>query len=292
MFNTVTVAIDGSPAGDRAIPPAVRLARALGAKMELVSLVAPHMDSTLERAALDERAGALDDISAEVRIIESLTFGRTLAAWGASDDRLLCLSTRGRGALGKALLGSVAGDVAHAAIRPFVMVGPDVDIDVDGWFSSLVGCVDGDEPMGEIADAIAAMGLALDATVSMVTVDRPGPAFFLPGPNAFDPVDRACDALEARHCHAHGRLLEEQDVAGAIAAFLRTQQAPVAVVGTHQRARLSRVARSSGALEIVQQSPVPVLLVPFGRAAQRRQGRTGRTLGRAHSDVADEASLL
>jgi nucleotide-binding universal stress UspA family protein len=272
MFSTVTVPIDGSPAGDRAIPPAVRLARAVDAKLELVSLVAPHMDSTLERTALEERAGALDDISAEVRIIESLTFGRTLAEWGASDDRLLCLSTRGRGALGKALLGSVAGDVAHAAMTPFVMVGPDVDIDVDGSFSSIVGCVDGDEPMDVITDAIAALGLALAAFVSIVTVDRPGPVSFLPGPNDFDPVDRACEALLALHCYAHRRLLEEQDVAGAIAAFLRTQPTPLAVVGTHQRAKITRIARSSGALEIVQQSPVPVLVVPFGRAAQRRQG--------------------
>ena len=219
MFSTVTVPIDGSPAGDRAIPPAVRLARALGAELELVSLVAPHMGSMLEGAALEKRAGAVDGIAAQVRIIESLTFGRTLAAWGARDDRLLCLSTRGRGALGKALMGSVAGDVAHAAMTPFVMVGPDVDIDVDGPFSSIIGFVDGDEPMGVFADAIVAVGRALEARVSMVTVDRSGPVSILPGPNSFDPVDRACEALEARNCHAHRSLLEEQDVAGAIAAL-------------------------------------------------------------------------
>ena len=269
MLTTVTVAIDQSPAADRAIPPAVRLARALGATVELISLVAPGTSSMSERASLDERVATLGDVPTRVRIIESVAFGQTLADWGAREGRLLCLSTRGRGALGTAVFGSVAADVAHAAMTPFLMVGPDVDIDVGDPFSSIIGCVDGSEPMSVIADTIVDLRSALDASVYVVTVDRPGPISVLPGPKAFDPVDRAFAALHDRGCHAHRALLEEKDVAGSIASFAFTQSTPLLVVGTRQRGKLTRAALRSGALEIIQRSPVPVLVVPFGRAAQR-----------------------
>jgi len=174
------------------------------------------MSSMSEHASLDERAAALGDMPTRVRIIESVVFGQTLADWGARDGRLLCLSTHGRGALGKAVFGSLAADVAHAAMTPFVMVGPDVDIGEGTPFSSVVACVDGSEPMSVMADTISDLRSALDATVYVVTVDRPGPISVLPGPKAFDPVDRASDALQDRGCESHRRLLEEQDVAGSI----------------------------------------------------------------------------
>jgi nucleotide-binding universal stress UspA family protein len=234
------------------------------------------MESFVERHELEARAGALDDPTVRVRVIESLTFPSTLADWGARDGRLLCLSTHGRTAMGKAVLGSVAAGVVHAAMAPFVMVGPHADVDATEPFDSLVVCVDGTEPLDLVADAVAGLDRAFDARTTVVTVDRPGPIVMLRGPKAFEPLDRLGTALLERGRHPDRKLLEDDDVAAAVARFTGRQVKPLLVVGSRQSSVVTRLARPNTALAIVRHAPTPVLVVPYGRAAQRRRRARSR----------------
>ncbi len=275
MVHTVTVPLDLSPCGDRAIGPAMRLALAFGADVELVTMVAPGMDSEAERAGLEERRAALGDERLRTRIIESLTFAPTLADWGARDGRLLCLSTRGRSAVGKAVLGSVAAGVAHAARAPFVMIGPGADAGRTGAFETIVACVDGTEPADLFADVIAGLHAALRADVVLVTVDAPGPIATLPGTKSYEPIERMSAALRTRHCRAERRLLEGGQVAPSVATFAQQRTETLLVVGSRQPAAITRLTRPSTALQIVRCAPAPILVVPFGRAAVRSRRADG-----------------
>ena len=141
-MSTVLVGVDGSETSRQAIELAAELARGLKAQLHLVHvrrpvlvsveaqpLLAPELEEALEADSrrLLEEAQAL----AARRGVEA----RTSSLVGAEADQLartandpdvamVVVGTHGRHALGRLLLGSVAGTLARICPRPVLIVPP------------------------------------------------------------------------------------------------------------------------------------------------------------------------
>ncbi|HET9451370.1 MAG TPA: universal stress protein, partial [Aggregicoccus sp.] len=130
IVDRLLVSTDFSPLGDEAIPFAFALAPQ-GAEVHLVTVVEP--DPTAEERQAAERLlrqripQGLEQRGTTVRV-EVLTGQSVAQTLAQAAERLnvdlLCLGSRGRGGLGRALLGSVAQQVLTHSKRPVLVLRP------------------------------------------------------------------------------------------------------------------------------------------------------------------------
>jgi nucleotide-binding universal stress UspA family protein len=135
------VALDGSPLAEQVLEPACDLARVLGSRLELFTVVTPAMvaagafgrlaaggTAAVDAAqayleAVHARLGA--DVEAEVQV--SAGGDPAAAILNAAEMRgagLIALATHGRGGLSRLVAGSVAEKVVHATRTPVLLVRP------------------------------------------------------------------------------------------------------------------------------------------------------------------------
>jgi nucleotide-binding universal stress UspA family protein len=132
----IIVAVDGSPTADLALAWAAAEARQRKTTLAVVHAWQPHAVGHDPAAAL--RTARLDDVSdetivaalaradttriAEVRSVVRRGSPSRVILDAASNAELIVLGTRGRGAIKRMLLGSVAMQVAHDAAAPIVVI--------------------------------------------------------------------------------------------------------------------------------------------------------------------------
>ena len=134
MFRSILVAVDNSPAAERALDEAIDLARAEGARLTLINVATPPkvlfpstyvVPLTSEEEQEQEAQKVLD--AAEARVPDGVpvsTVVRTGPAVEAILERaeqgqhdLIVMGSRGLGAAGALLLGSVSrGVLAHSPV--------------------------------------------------------------------------------------------------------------------------------------------------------------------------------
>jgi len=131
MFSKILVPLDGTPEAAVALTPALTVAKATGASIHLLTVsdadasVADHARITaeLEGVAAELRAGGGTQVDTAVR-------------WGAPTAEivavaielgadLVAMATHGRGALERALVGSVTQDVLAKSPIPVMLLRPD-----------------------------------------------------------------------------------------------------------------------------------------------------------------------
>jgi nucleotide-binding universal stress UspA family protein len=138
----VLVPLDGSGLAEQALPPAVALARALGASLTLFRVVQPRevpppspaldwlgndqevrvreAGHYLERLAERTRNGSLD---ISMRLVVAPHAGNAIVAEAHPGD-VIALATHGRGGVRRMLLGSVADKVIRSAATPVLVYRP------------------------------------------------------------------------------------------------------------------------------------------------------------------------
>lgn len=131
----ILVAVDGSPSSIQAARVAQQLAAATGGSLTLVH-VTPSVYGDAGKAALPEIAEAELAVGAKVLAEVNAQLGAALPALNLcgtpaeviaqtakdQDFELVVVGNKGRGAVSRALLGSVADRLTHIADRPVLVV--------------------------------------------------------------------------------------------------------------------------------------------------------------------------
>jgi len=134
MFQRILVPLDGSPRAERAIPVAVRIARASGGTVILVRAIDTIVDfwmADIPQAKLTEGENYLADIRAaidlegvatEVKLLSGPAASIILRTAHSSQADLIVLCSHGYTGLTRWAMGSVAEKVAHHATIPLLVL--------------------------------------------------------------------------------------------------------------------------------------------------------------------------
>ena len=124
MIDQVIVPLDGSDHADRALRPAIEVARRLDASVVLLRAIHPD-DVDVAEAELGQRVATHEPPSPDI-VIDTMNgpVGAIAATVESRPNSLVCMTTHGRSGLSRALLGSVAEETIREVDVPFLLVGP------------------------------------------------------------------------------------------------------------------------------------------------------------------------
>ena len=274
LYRTVIVPLDGSALAERALAPAVTLARREGSAVTILAVAATEVDALGIRHYLLEVARGLgvgrDD--RDVRAVVAHNPAHEIVKVARSySDALICMGSHGRSGVGEALLGSVAEGVLRASAGPVLVVGPHCRAG-KMRFERLVACVDGSAMSEAILPLAASWSRAFDMKLWLTHVIEPDAAVMLAAKQGELSAGGA-DVVEDNYLRAMAtdirhqgvvpdwEVLHGDDPAAAIVDHAEAVQASVLALTTHGRTGLARLAIGSTAAKVVRESPCPVLLV-------------------------------
>lgn len=263
MIDHVIVPVDGSEQADMALAPAAELARRFEAQLVLLQAVHPD-DVGLAESELSERATRIGLSGTEV-VLDPLNgpVGALRDAVDARPSSLVCMTTHGRGGLGRALFGSVAEEALREIGGPFVLVGPSADPAalVPG---PIAVPLDGSHRSESILPIVAEWVSALGVGVWIVSVVDPADAERARAAGG-DVAEAAYVERIARSLPAlpsiDWEVLHSADPAHAITEFAARRGCSTVALATHGRTGLSRVVVGSVATRVVHDHPGLTLVV-------------------------------
>ncbi|MGE0000127.1 MAG: universal stress protein, partial [Ilumatobacteraceae bacterium] len=277
----VLVPLDGSEFALQAMPTARALAERFGAELQTIS-VAGAGDDVRRLRAFASAALDVDDGNHRALVVAGGDAADEIVRRaGELGSCVVCLSTRGRGRLHGALVGSVARSVLQRSPEGVVALGPMADN--PGWsprprswpeplsVPRLVACVDGSDTSEEILPLSVAWARALGMSLTILTIieDQPPPAR-LQSQSRYGP-DSDADAYIAQLVQRWRRTSSDVDgaavrdpigLASGIRAHLSERPAGLVTMTTHARSGLQRVMLGAAAANIVHASVAPCLVVP------------------------------
>jgi nucleotide-binding universal stress UspA family protein len=277
-FTDILVPLDGSPAAERALAPALALVRRTGVPLRVLSRALPDEKEALAAylAGIADRHATVTDVETQVVDRESIP---DAIVEGLGPGTLVCMSSHGRGGLARVMMGSVAEALLRSLGRPVLMVGPHVSEEV-GLTGRIVACLDGSAESERTLEPARQWAAALDLALWLVTVAEPG---------------RPGEGITNRESHASGEpaalagrlggvdgwsLLHDEDPARALVGVATSTAEPTAllVMATHGRTGWDRLRLGSITIATVQGATTPVLVVPA--APDPAEEAAGGTPGR------------
>lgn len=164
----VAVPVNWTPESDRALVVASTLARWAGVGVELVTVAEP-----IKRTDLQPRLEKLVHNATSTttwRIVETggPPEAALLAELARDENRLWCVGSHARGALGELLRGSLSEDFVRHAHVPVMLVGPHVSVAPTGRVVAVA--LDGTEQSESILPAAAELAVSLGMTVRLLQV--------------------------------------------------------------------------------------------------------------------------
>lgn len=305
-FALVVVPLDGSPFAEHALPCAAAIARAARARLRLVlvhQLPPPPTDreslkiyTSLEVAVRRSQRAYLREVASRLRqrwglqvtaVSPDGPIGPTVLRYirEAGAD-LVVMSTHGRGALGRALLGSVADEVVRTATVPVLLVRPpgeEPPAETEWSPGEILVPLDGSrlaegalEPAADLARLLGAKLALVQVIVPIATITDPP----LPFPSGYDEhltgirrveaqdyLDDIAEGLREKGVAASGAAVVNGSAAGALVDLSRPGRAGLIVIASHGHGGLRRLALGSVADRLVRTAAVPVLVV---RAKKQR----------------------
>jgi len=255
---TFVVPLDGSEYAERAVTVASALAQRVGGRMVLFT--AEFTGPLRSSEYLDEVAQRDLQCPVETYVArDRYPAGALVEMVEAFDDRMVCMTTHGRGRVGFAALGSVAEEVMQRSARPTLLVGHNcrsnflseparVLIASAGapWPQHAAECVRSWADMFrlDVRVALVAHPLDIDTTEHPERVTRPVAAQFGVAP----------DAVMMVHADYPQAGLER---------VVETLPASLLAIGAHDRSGLTRVALGSVTMNVVRHVRCPVLAIPL-----------------------------
>jgi nucleotide-binding universal stress UspA family protein len=266
MYDRILIPLDGSSFAEEVIPYALCIARATRAKLTLLQ-VAEH-ESRLATAE-EYVQGLASRLNAEGKVVveERDVASTILTELGRQPDSFAAMTTHGRSAILKAVVGSVAVGVVRSAPQGVLIYRPRGTIaalDTEAKITTVVAALDGSDFSEAILPHAVDMARALRAKLMLVQVV----AEIVGVP----PQVPANDIVESSYIH--GRAVETRrtygveaewevlhgDPADAICEYLRTAHDTMLAMSSHSRAALGRTLFGSVAGECVRRAGVPILV--------------------------------
>lgn len=265
MAKHLIVALDGSERAERAIPIALSLAATSGATL-VFACASAEAELTDPEGYLGAAAFAWGVPEAETVVLYDRMAPAALQYLAAEyADPVLCMTTRGRGAVSTAILGSVATEVLHEVACPLVLAGP--NLDPEPWVPGpiIVG-LDGEHEPGRLMGAVATFAAMLDVPLWLAQV-LPGRA--TPSEPGIAAVESAYVEDQARPLRAAGLavgwdVLHADNAANALLDLARMHEAHMIAVATRARKGVGGLVFGSVTRDLLQSSPLPVLITHVG----------------------------
>lgn len=292
-FETIFVATDGTPAGDRALTYAIELACEHGAVLEICSVVdssaavsgtalsggidGAQISRVLEDAAREILARASASAKqADIASSASIVFGHPAEAIvKASTEKhadTIVVGTRGKNGLERFFLGSTAWDVLRASAIPTIVVPPNLAPHATSY--RVLVALDASER----SDATLRFALRLAAkdraTLLLCSVVETRDLYEKAATYGYDyaPVlaefhitsnesIRHHAAVVERHDLPHEVVIVEGEAAKSILMVARQHRADAIVIGTHGRRGVERLFLGSVAEAVVREATVPVAVI-------------------------------
>jgi nucleotide-binding universal stress UspA family protein len=262
MPKTIIVPLDGSELGERALAPA----RALAGRMQAAVVLMTSCDGgpadpdryLAEHAALDGAEVVVIDDRDAVGGIKVLVADRP--------EPVVCMSTRGRSGVGKAVLGSVARDTLRDVGVPTLLVGPAVEPELATRFETVLVCTDGSDTSKAVVAPIGDWIRQLHLRTWVVQALDPDARRELPQGAGRVLEEAAVFALAQTLMQRDGGgvnwdVLHGDRVADAIVDYAAHLPASLIAMATHGRSGFAQFALGSVAASVVHAAPCPVLVV-------------------------------
>lgn len=257
MIKTIVVPVDGSEYAERALEPASWLANTFEDDLDIV-IASFSADTTREQEILERASALCPAASVHTEVMEHQFADRAIIrAVESAPDAALCMSTRGRGGLGEALLGSTANEVVRNVFQPIVLVGPGYQA-MPADPTHLIVCVDGSSASSTILPIAAEWARDLDLHAHVVTVAS-GRELSASG-TAAGRVEDAAAALRSHGIPTTVEVRTGRDAAGEVVALAESMGAALVAVATHGHSGYSPRALGHVVMDIVRNSPCPVLV--------------------------------
>ncbi|MDY6999850.1 MAG: universal stress protein [Actinomycetota bacterium] len=286
----IVVAVDGSPPSDKAVDWAVREAASRKTPLKVVHVLRPPMvvawpemppapvsGETPEdqgRAVLATSTERAEKLAAELGgvTVSSEMYSDTIMGTLidlSKDAELLVVGSRGLGAMGRTVLGSVSSAMVHHAHCPVAVIHDDWDEGASSGAPVVVG-IDG-SPASETATAIA-FDEAARRDVPLVAVHAwsDATAIEYPGVTYATMQNLGEEALGERLAGWHERY-PDVEVRRAVVCdrpahklLEEAEKAQLVVVGSHGRGGFAGMLLGSVSTKVVHHAQVPVIVARQG----------------------------
>lgn len=301
-FHAILVPLDGSAAGEQAIPVGARIARRAGATLHfamacepsparLLSSELPRVAEAVEREARIREAGYLETVAEAARSTHGLSVTTALLEGPAASALaehvracrigLVVMTTHGRGGLSRWWLGSVTDRLLRRTPVPLLLLHPREQAQPIEFHRILVA-VDGECDDAVLEPALALGSLGSGASYVLTQVVAPSVPIMSPlpaypthlGPDwakrqeleARNHLARLSSRLGARGFRVATEVVAAEGVADSVLEVARYRSADLIAIGTHGAGAVERFFLGSVADKVIRGATQPVLVVPPPRA--------------------------
>ena len=290
MSRLILVPVDGSNFSEAALPPALRMARRMQARVEIVSVhePIPTLDYEVwESQAREWSEKYLEETVAELRGDHGVELSWKVLSGGAAEAiqeevessgaDLVVMASHGRGAFSRVWLGSTSDAVIRHATVPVLLVKPHEggDDHADHPFRHMLVPMDGSKLSEQVLECAMDLGHVDGVRYTLVRV-FPYPAEFA---SAYLPhtvqlnaqvieegkkeaksyIEARAAELRAEGHEVEGKLIVDANPAAGILHAAEEVGADIIAMATHGRGGLGRLMLGSVTDKVLRGSHVPVL---------------------------------
>lgn len=296
----VLVPLDGSDVSERVLPYAAEFAARAGGRLHLLSvfegiefeLRALQSAETIDRVRaeclgfyeeyLAAAKAKVQGVEVETQVAEGHPVDVIADVADELKPYIVAMSTHGRSGLGRALMGSVADKVTRSAKYPTLLVRNEKEGRPAAYtVGKIMLPLDGSELSEGAIPMTGTVAQHHNATVELVrVVPFASAGVYAPGfagaayAGTIDEVERSLEQAAEAYLQQKMPLVTGAPSVRAfvlrgspfqaISDFAQEREADLVVMSSHGRSGLRRLALGSVATSVIQDSGVPVLLVPSG----------------------------
>jgi nucleotide-binding universal stress UspA family protein len=268
MFDRIAVPLDGSEIAFRAIGPGRRLAHVHDARLVLVTVATPETGGTTRAHNILAAAKRTAAIDLDTLTIEADNAASALAEFDADHPAtLMCMTTRGHGALRRKLLGGVALAVVRDSPHAVVLVGPRCNTDIDTPIDPIIVCLDGTDAAEVVLPWATRWGQTTDAGLLLLHIVypvAPPEARVPPSLQRIEQLDyltRLSTQLRVEHPNVRHVTIPGADPGVAIRDATDGYSNAMFAIATSHPGPVTDLLLGSTAAYIIRTADVPVLVV-------------------------------